>query len=83
MGVANFFCLWVALKVFDIQPHLALDWVQSCSLSVVIAWGVQDPLVILLRNNLRCTAGAIRSTKYQTIEKFIVVPVQRVIDQMF
>ena len=30
-----------------------------------------------------CTAGAIRSTKYQTLEKFIVVPVQRVIDQMF
>ena len=50
---------------------------------MVIAWGVQDPLVIHLRNNLRCTAGAIRSTKYQTLEKFIVVPVQRVIDQMF
>ena len=49
MGVANFFCLWIALKVFDVQPHLALDWVQSCSLSMVIAWGVLDPLVILLR----------------------------------
>ena len=50
---------------------------------MAVAWLVQDPLVILARNNLRCTAGAIRSTKYQTLEKFIVVPVQRVIDQMF
>ena len=50
---------------------------------MVIAWGVQDPLVILLRNNLRCTAGAIRSSKYHTIEKIVVVPLQKIIDQMF
>ena len=83
MGVANFFCLWIALKVFDVQPHLALEWFQSCSISMGVAWLVQDPLVILARNNLRCTAGAIRSSKYQTIEKLVVVPLQKIIDQMF
>ena len=50
---------------------------------MAVAWLVQDPLVILARNHLRCTAGAIRSSKYQTIETLVVVPLQKIIDQMF
>ena len=80
MGVANFFCLWVALKVFD--STTVVNWAQSVSFSMLAAWGIQEPVVILIRNNLVCTRTVVRSSRYQTFEKVIVGPIVKVINEL-
>ena len=71
---------WVALKVFD--STTVVNWAQSVSFSMLAAWGIQEPVVILIRNNLVCTRTVVRSSRYQTFEKVIVGPIVKVINEL-
>ena len=48
---------------------------QNVAMALAIGWFIQDPLVILARNNMKCTASIVRNKHYQTIEKFVVNPI--------
>ena len=49
---------------------------------MLAAWGIQEPVVILIRNNLVCTRTVVRSSRYQTFEKVIVGPIVKVINEL-
>ena len=59
-----------------LAAQVGASWIQSVCLSLAWAWAVQDPLVILVRNNLKCTKNIVRSKRYQIVEKFVVAPVR-------
>ena len=53
---------------FEDPIEAGVTWIWALSLSLLTGWLVQDPLVIIIRNNLSCTKTIIRSKKYQVIE---------------
>ena len=71
--------LFVATSIFaQFEDPIAvgLTWLQAIGISLVVGWFVQDPLVIVVRNNLSCTKAIIRSKKYQVVEKYVLLPVK-------
>ena len=75
--VCHFQTLFVTMRIFAQFPNandIGLTWLQAILISLATGWFLQDPLVIITRNNMSCTKKIIRNKKYQVIEKFIVIP---------
>ena len=65
------------MRIFAQYPNaveVGFTWLQAIGISLATGWLLQDPVIILVRNNLSCTKTIIRSKKYQVIEKFVVQP---------
>ena len=69
--------LFVTLRIFsefEDPTAIGVAWLEALGTSLVIGWFIQDPIVIIVRNNMKFTKKIIRSKKYQVIEKFVVQP---------
>ena len=55
-----------AIATWDLPPR---GWAWTVLLSLLQTWFLIDPIFILLRNNVSCTKGRVRTTKYQVGEK--------------
>ena len=76
--------LFVTMRIFaEFEDPVAMGmvWIQAIGMSMVVGWFVQDPIIILVRNNLSCTKAIIRSKKYQVMEKFVVAPFRLAVNQ--
>lgn len=77
--------LFVTMRIFaefEDPNAVGLVWLQAIGISLVIGWFLQDPIIILVRNNMNCTKTIIRSKKYQVIEKFVVQPFRLAVNQV-
>ena len=75
--ICHFQTLFVTMRIFAQYPNaieVGFTWLQAIGISLATGWFVQDPVIIIVRNNLSCTKTIIRSKKYQFIEKFVVQP---------
>lgn len=78
LGWLAFDTLLTCLVLTDLSPDPVATnarFFQGVLFALLIGWCVQDPIVILVRNNLACTKGIVRSKRYQTLEKFVVGPI--------
>ena len=76
--------LFVTMRIFaEFEDPIAMGWVwiQAIGVSMGVGWFVQDPIIIMVRNNLNCTKAIIRSKKYQVLEKFVVAPFRLAVNQ--
>ena len=76
--------LFVTMRIFaEFEDPNAMGrvWLQTIGVSLIVGWTLQDPLIIIVRNNLTCTKTIIRSKKYQIIEKFILQPFKAAMSQ--
>ena len=76
--------LFVTMRIFaEFEDPNAMGrvWLQTIGVSLIVVWTLQDPLIIIVRNNLTCTKTIIRSKKYQIIEKFILQPFKAAMSQ--
>ena len=55
-----------AIATWSLPPR---GWAWTVLLSLLQTWFILDPIFILLRNNISCTKGRVRTTKYQVAEK--------------
>ena len=69
-----FFVTMRVFAEFENAVFVGLTWLQSVFISLAIGWFLQDPVVVIVRNNIKCTKKRIRSKAYQVVEKFIVQP---------
>jgi len=76
--VTNFFTLWFANKIFDEAPELIEEWFGAFMYAMGQAWCVQDPIIIIVRNNLSATKTIIRSNKYQFVQAFTVAVAKKI-----
>mgnify|MGYP006095892241 CR=1 FL=1 len=77
--------LFVTMRIFaefEDPNAIGLVWLQSLGTSLVIGWCFQDPIIIVIRNNMNCTKTIIRSKKYQVLEKFVVQPFRLAVSQI-
>ena len=56
-------------------PDVIKTWAQAVAQGLLQGWIVFDPLVIIVRNNIKITKKSIRSKRYQMIEKAVMAPV--------
>ena len=54
-------------------------WFQSLAISFAIGWLVFDPIVIIVRSNIKFTKKIMKTRRYQVIEKFVVMPVGAIV----
>jgi anti-sigma-K factor RskA len=83
IAVADVYTLMFGAAVFDECPEAIATismpprgWAWTVLLSLLQSWLVFDPLVILIRNNLRCTRTRVRTHKYQVAEKGALGPLR-------
>ena len=67
---------------FENPAEMGAVWLQAIGVSLFIGWFIQDPIIIVVRNNLSFTKKIIRSKKYQVLEKFIVQPFRLAVNQV-
>ena len=75
--------LFVTMRIFsefEDPMRVGTVWIQALGISLLTGWLVQDPVVIIIRNNLKMTKTIIRSKKYQVLEKFVVQPFRLVLN---
>ena len=84
-GFCHLQTLFVTMRIFaefEDPVAIGLTWVQSLGISMGIGWFLQDPVIIIVRNNLSFTKTIIRSKKYQVLEKFVVSPFRLAVSQV-
>ena len=77
--------LFVTMRIFaefEDPNAMGLLWIQAILTSMAIGWFFQDPIIIVVRNNMNCTKTIIRSKKYQVLEKFVVQPFRLMVNQI-
>lgn len=77
-------CFWIGQSFFGDDWIYTIAWVETLFISLAQGWFLQDPMVIIVRNNMpvgwwrkrkeKLFAKYGRSSKYQTCEKFFLTP---------
>ena len=76
----NIFILFVALQNYAGSTDvLFIGWMQSLAISFALGWCLMDPLVIVIRSNIKFTKKIMKTRKYQIIEKFVVMPIGKLV----
>jgi len=83
LALMTFLAFIYMMKFFAFNNDLMRMWMQTVFTSVGLTWFVTLPAVIIVRNNLKFTKKVMKSKEYQVIEKFVFVPLGKVVGTLF
>ena len=63
--------LAIGAQAFEGCPDLIVAWWVTFTVGMLQSWFIWDIIVIVVRNNAKCTKKIVATRKYQTIEKVV------------
>ena len=83
----NFGCAFLTLAIgaqaFEGCPDLIVAWWVTFTVGMLQSWFIWDIIVIVVRNNAKCTKKIVATKRYQTIEKLVLAPIRVLGKAMF